>query len=328
MIKGLRFLFVLVVILGIVGPVTAETPERTVIGYVNVMDDAPVHVAYEAGLYAQYGLDVELVRFSSGTDLIKGIVTGSLDVGVLGFTNALSWASRGADLKIIGGAQRGYHSILVRKDRGITGVSGLRGRSLASQKQGSTADVVLSNVVLPDADLTKRDLTMRYVSPAVAVQSLVAGGVDAAFLFEPYARIAQYTAPVEEIYEIGDHWPFPCMVVITSGETWRQDRSRLEAVLEAQKDAIEILTDNPQQAARLISHYFIQGDTLDTPQGPVPAVQVIEEAVRANTFNWQLTAQDIDRIYQVEGIMRRENLLSGAVNLDEILDLSWQQARE
>ena len=52
-------------------------------------------VAHEAGLYKKHGPDVELIEFSSGTDLIKAIVGGQLDTGVLGFTNAVAWASKG-----------------------------------------------------------------------------------------------------------------------------------------------------------------------------------------------------------------------------------------
>src|SRR3546814_14696882 len=85
-------------------------------------------------------------------------------------------------------------------------------------KEGSTADVVLKGVVLKEGNLQPSDVNIMGVSPAVAVQSLVGQRVDAAFLFEPYDRIAQLVAPVKQIYEVGQAWPFPCMVVIRSEE--------------------------------------------------------------------------------------------------------------
>src|SRR5690606_30772810 len=103
----------------------------------------------------KHGLDAELIEFGSGTDLIKAIVGGQLDIGVLGFSNAFTWASRGADLKIVGGAQHGYHAILVREDTGIEKVADLKGRTLASQKEGSTADIVLEGVTFKDAGLAE-----------------------------------------------------------------------------------------------------------------------------------------------------------------------------
>ncbi len=217
----------------------AVAAEKLKVGYLRVMDDAQAIAAYEGGFYKKHGLDVELVEFKSGTDLIKAIVGGQLDTGVLGFTNAVAWASKGADLKVVGGAQHGYHAIVVRDDTGIKNVAGLKGRTLASQAEGSTADTVLKGVVLKNAGLKPDDLTIMGVSPQVAVQSLVGKRVDAAFLFEPQARIAQLIAPVKQIYEIGEVWPFPCMVVITSGEILKKRKDAVWKSLDAQREAIE-----------------------------------------------------------------------------------------
>lgn len=305
------------------------TPSDKVrIGYVNVMDDAQVMLAKDAGIYQKHGLDVELTMFSSGTDLIKSIVGGQLDAGVLGFTNAATWSARGADLKVVGGAQMGYHSILVRDDSGIQTVADLKGKSLASQKEGSTADIVLNGVTLKEAGLSKKDLNMVYVSPSVAVQSLAAGKVDAAFLFEPYDRIASYTSPVSRIYEIGDVWPFPCMVVITSAETLEGRKDVIHRVLDAQKEAIEMLNDDPARAAEYLAHRFIEGDTLDTPDGPVAAVDIITEAIQSQTFTWEITPEQIDRMQEIADIMLEQGVLEEQIDVKQILDLTWQQQQQ
>ena len=52
---------------------------------------------------------------------------------------------------MVGGAQQGYHSLIVRDDSGIKDIAGLKGKTLASQAEGSTADVVLKGVVLKRA---------------------------------------------------------------------------------------------------------------------------------------------------------------------------------
>lgn len=311
---------------------TSNAAEEFRVGYVRVMDDAQAMVAQEAGLYEKYGLDSELVEFSSGTDLIKAIVGGRLDIGVLGFSNAFTWVSRGADLKIVGGAQRGYHSLLVRNDSGIEAVSDLEGKTLASQKQGSTADIVLKGVMLADAGLDPSDLNIMGVAPAVAVQSLVGGRVDAAFLFEPYDRIAQLVAPVEQIYEIGEVWPFPCMVVITSAETLEKRKDAVWAALDAQREAIQMLEEEPAKAAGLITSYFIKEPTLKTlDQGEVPSEQVIEQAIATQDFSAELTDDDIARMKELAGIMQEQEILpvaQGPFDVDALLDLSWQEDRK
>ncbi|MCK7547825.1 ABC transporter substrate-binding protein [Marinobacter koreensis] len=325
----IRWLMTAALVLAVSAPVSAA--ETLKVGYVRVMDDAQAMVAYEAGLYEKYGLDAQLIEFSSGTDLIKGIVGGQLDIGVLGFSNAFTWASRGANLKIVGGAQRGYHSLVVREDSGIESVADLKGRNLASQKQGSTADIVLKGVMLENAGLKPGDLNIMGVAPAVAVQSLVGGRVDAAFLFEPYDRIARLVAPVKQIYQIGEVWPFPCMVVITAADTLNNRKDVLWAALDAQREAIDMLENDPEKAAPLITDYFIKEDTIDSrDQGPIPAVDVITQAIQTNDFSAKLTDKDIDRMKELAGIMQTQGILpdEGTFDVNALLDLSWQKARE
>ena len=311
----------------------AQAQEKFKVGYIRVMDDAQAMVAHEAGLYAKHGLDVELIEFSSGTVLIKAIVGGQLDTGVLGFTNAVAWASKGADLKVVGGAQQGYHSILVREQTGIADVAGLKGHSLASQREGSTADAVLRGVTLKAAGLKPSDVNIMGVSPAVAVQSLVSGRVDAAFLFEPYDRIAQLVAPVKQVYEIGEVWPFPCMVVITSGDTLAKRKDAVWKSLDAQRDAISLLEQQPAEAAKLIADYFIAEPTLKTlKRGELPRETVIEEAIATQTFSAKLDDQDLARIQELADILQEQGSLKTrdgkAFDTRAILDLSWQDARQ
>lgn len=312
---------------------TAFAAEPFKVGYIRVMDDAQAIAAYEGGFYKQQGLDVQLVEFKSGTDLIKAIVGGQLDTGVLGFTNAASWSSRGADLKVVGGAQRGFHALVVRDEVGIEKVADLKGHTLASQKEGSTADTVLKGVVLKDAGLAASDLSILGVSPQVAVQSLVGKRVDAAFLFEPQASIAQLIAPVKQIYEVGEVWPFPCMVTITSGETLRTKKDQVWKSMDAQRQAIELLQDKPDEAAKLIAGYFIAEPTLKTlNQGEIPREEVISKAIQTQTFNAALTPEDVARMQDVADIMQAQGSLKtkdgSTFKVDTIIDLEWQKARK
>jgi NitT/TauT family transport system substrate-binding protein len=329
--KWLRYLIPVLAAAALAGQATAA--EKFRVGFLRVMDDAQAIAAYEGEFYKKHGLDVELVEFTSGTDLIKAIVGGQLDTGVLGFTNAVSWSSKGADLKVVGGAQRGYHAIVVREDTGINNVAGLKGRTLASQKEGSTADVVLKGVVLKDAGLKADDLTIMGVSPQVAVQSLVGKRVDAAFLFEPQARIAQLVAPVKQIYEIGEVWPFPCMVVITSGKTLANKKDAVWKSLDAQREAIELLQKQPEQASKLIASYFIAEPTLKTlKHGELPRETVIRDAIKSQTFNAELTAKDLARMQEVADIMQKRGVLKtkdgSQFAVKNIIDLAWQADRK
>jgi NitT/TauT family transport system substrate-binding protein len=188
-------------------------------------------------------------------------------------------------------------------------------------------------VVLKDAGLDIKDLTVMGVSPQVAVQSLVGERVDAAFLFEPQASIAQLIAPVKQIYEIGAVWPFPCMVTITSGETLKNKKDLVWKSLDAQRQAIELLQDKPDEAAKLIAGYFISEPTLKTLEhGDLPREQIISKAIQSQTFNAALTAEDLGRMQDIADIMQAQGALKtqdgSAYDVSKIVDLEWQEARK
>ena len=313
--------------------VPAAAQEKFKVGYLRVMDDAQAILAHEAGLYKNHGLDVELIEFKSGTDLIKAIVGGQLHSGVLGFTNAIAWASKGADLKVVGGAQNGYHAMIVREDTGINDIAGLKGKTLASQAAGSTADTVLKGVVFKNAGLGPDDVNVMGVSPQVAVQSLAGKRVDAAFLFEPQASIAKLIAPVKQIYEIGEVWPFPCMVVITSGDTLKKRKDEVWKSLDAQKAAIDMLQNKPEEAAKHIAAQFISEPTLKTlKNGEVSREVVITEAIKTQVFNAALEQKELSRMQEIAAIMQEQGALKTRdgkpFDVNQILDLSWQKERK
>jgi NitT/TauT family transport system substrate-binding protein len=317
---------------GTSAPSSSNAPKKEVkdikIGYLNVMDDAQAMVAYDAKLYEKNGLNVKMQAFESGTDLIKAMVGGDVDAGILGFTNAVTWASKGAGLKVVGGAQMGFHSILVRNDSGINKVEDLKGKRLGSQKAGSTADTVLTGVTLKNAKLTKEDLKMVYVEPAQAIQSLAGGAIDAAFVFEPYDKIATKTMPVKQIYEVGKEWPFPCMVVITTDNVLKKNREGVNRMLDAQKEAIDLLQKDSQKAADLITKRFIEGETVKTDKGDVKATTIIKESIDSQKFNWDFNADHIKRMQEIADLLLEQKALDKSVKVDDILDLTWQNQQK
>jgi len=170
------------------------------------------------------------------------------------------------------------------------------------------------------------------VSPQVAVQALIGKRVDAAFLFEPQASIAQLVAPVKQIYEIGEVWPFPCMVVITSGETLNKRKDAVWKSLDAQREAINLLQKRPGEASKLIAGYFIAEPTLKTlTKGELPRETVITGAIKSQTFSAALTPKDLARMQEIADILAEQGSLKTRdgkpFDVKNILDLSWQKER-
>ena len=325
--KIIKILFLLAACHFLFGIQTALA-EKIRVAYVHVFDDAPVVVARDKGFFTAEGLEAQVTMFTSGPTLVKGLVTDQLDVGVLGFTNAITWAAQGADLKIIGKVQEGYHALVARNDRGVKELKDLKGKSLASQAAGSTADIVLKGVVLKGAGLTEKDVQIMYTAPSTALASLRAGRVDSAFLFEPYDSIAKAAIPVTEIYEVGKHWPFPCMVVIVPGKLIKERPDAVKKVLSSLKRSMEFMKERPTEASRILAPAFMAEEGLVLEGKGVSPEEIMLKSLKTNIFDWRLTQADLKRMDELSAIMRDLEILKKEVPLSNVVDLRWQNELE
>jgi NitT/TauT family transport system substrate-binding protein len=308
--------------------VPTASAQKLRVGYVHVFDDAPVVVARDKGFFSSEGLDAQVTSFTSGPTLVKGLVSDQLDVGVLGFTNAVTWSAQGADLKIIGKVQEGYHSLIARNDRGIKTLKDLKGKSIASQSAGSTADIVLKGVVLKNAGLNDKELQIIYTAPATALASLRAGRVDSAFLFEPYDSMARAALPVTELYEVGKSWPFPCMVIIVPGKLIKEQPAAAHKFLASIKNSIEFMKEKPAEASRVLAPAFMpEGEFVAEGQNVKPE-EIMLKSLKSNTFDWRLSQADLKRMQELSGIMRGLDILNKDVPIGSVVDLRWQTELE
>src|SRR5690606_4510321 len=105
-------------------------------------------------------------------------------------------------------------------------------------------------------------------------------------------------------------WPFPCMVVITSGDVMKERKDDVWKSLDAQRDAIELLQNKPDEAAKLIAGYFIAEPTLKTlKHGDVPREDVISDAIKSQTFSPILTEPELARMQEIADIMQEQGSL-------------------
>ncbi|HEX2530991.1 MAG TPA: ABC transporter substrate-binding protein, partial [Burkholderiaceae bacterium] len=132
---------------------------------------------------------------------------------------------------------------------------------------------------------------------------------------------------------IGEVWPFPCMVVITSGDTLKKKKAAIWKSLDAQREAIDVLQKKPAEASKLIAGYFISEPTLKTlKHGDVPRDEVITAAIKNQTFNAALTAKQQARMQEIADIMQQQGSLKTRdgkpFDVRSILDLDWQKERK
>lgn len=122
------------------------------------------------------GTTADVVVFDSSPDVKNALVSGQVDIAVMGVPAMLAGAASGQDVRLIASSADGGSAIVGRPD--IVGVQGLRGKRVG-YPVGSSQEVLLrstlrANGIDPDADLTLVNLAFADMANAYA-----SGQIDA-----------------------------------------------------------------------------------------------------------------------------------------------------
>lgn len=139
-------------------PVYAQKLERAVLAFgSNGGNLTPFWVAREAGLYRQYGLDVDVVFFRGSTIAINALATKEAQFGALGASSAVLARVGGIDTVIIATAAPGLSFYLVARKE-IRNGADLKGKKIAASRPGTDSDLA-ARVAVQKLGLAEKDVS-------------------------------------------------------------------------------------------------------------------------------------------------------------------------
>ena len=170
------------------------------IGYLPSDHDSALFVADAQGLYADKGINTELVQFNNGGDLMTAMASGDVDVGYVGISPVLSSAAAGVPIKVISSAQIEGSGILVTDDSGIKDASDLAGKTVATPGEASIQHVLLS-YYLEQNGLSLDDINESAMKVPSINDALKTNNIPSAITFQPYVSIAESGDGIEELVD-------------------------------------------------------------------------------------------------------------------------------
>jgi NitT/TauT family transport system substrate-binding protein len=186
------------------------------IGYIPIVQHAPLMVAQEKGYFAAQGLEVELIFFRSLPEMVALLATGDLDLGLGDHSaNLLNAISSELPIKVVGGVleyPEGWEdTYAVRKDLfdsgEVTELSDLSGRKIAIQAVGGFGEFTLAQL-LAQAGISINDVELVVLGPTDMSLAMANGAVDAATLWGPLAKQSfadGVSAPLAYEFETATH---------------------------------------------------------------------------------------------------------------------------
>jgi NitT/TauT family transport system substrate-binding protein len=170
--------------------------EKVTIGHLTVVPSLPTYVAMEKGFFTEQGLEVELVPFQSGTDIVDALVAGRIDADCMGAITS-NWLVAqtvpdrfkiflvyGADSKV-----DNTFVVVVKKDSLLKDLKGLKGKKVGTFP-GATSVALAKAIIRKQTD--PKGVIFTETSPSNLIPALAAGQIDAYFSPEPYGMIAVY----------------------------------------------------------------------------------------------------------------------------------------
>jgi ABC-type nitrate/sulfonate/bicarbonate transport system substrate-binding protein len=224
-----------------------------------VFSQSPIALAQEAGYYAEQGLDVSYTYVRMATQNVAGLLTGELDVSIMGGTAPLNARLGGADLILIG-ATKPYFAGAIMASPEITTPAELRGKRIGIGNKGGNPDFMARAMLLrlglePDRDVA---LLSTGGNPET-VAALVAGSVDAGSLIPPGDEQARNLG-FHTLFDVtAARVPFPATVVATSGAALADRADVLERYLRAYAQAAHRFRTDKEFALQ-VGAAFTQSD--------------------------------------------------------------------
>jgi NitT/TauT family transport system substrate-binding protein len=159
--------------------------KKIVVADANSTHHLNLYVAYEKGLFAKRGLDVEIQQTSSG---VAAVVGGEADIVFNCPTGVITPIAKGQDITIIAQVKIPCTSVLVVPiNAAYKTPADLKGEQIAGLSTTCCAVILIRDALRSQYNA---DFELVTLAPGAAIAALDAGQVKAAILEEPFVALA------------------------------------------------------------------------------------------------------------------------------------------
>jgi NitT/TauT family transport system substrate-binding protein len=238
-------------------PGPAGGPTKLKVAYLGLTCEAPIFVAHEKGLFAEEGLDVELVR-TDWDGLREGLGLGRFDANHTLIMYLLKPIESGLDVKITGGIHTGCLRLQVAAKSNITKVEDLKGKKIAVPTHiGSPPYLFASRVLVAhgiDPSPEKKEVTWLAMPPDVLGKAVDEGRVDAVATSDPIGTILIGKGLVTTIADQATDAPYSdeyCCAAVVSGKLAKENPAAAAKVTKALLKGASWVGENPAASANM-----------------------------------------------------------------------------
>jgi NitT/TauT family transport system substrate-binding protein len=224
----------------------------------NAVCNVGVAVADTQGFFAKRNLKIEKINFAGATDqLLELLASGKADAGV---GMALAWMKpleQGFDVRLTAAIHGGCIRLLTTHESGITGVAGLKGKTVGSASMASPDKNFISILAVKQGIDPVKDIEWRAYPADLLGAALQKGEIQAFSGPDPIVSIIRDRDHLVEVTNnmTGEYAHRACCVLGIRGSLVRDERPVAAAVTAALMEAQEWVAEHPNEAAAIFAGF-------------------------------------------------------------------------
>jgi NitT/TauT family transport system substrate-binding protein len=221
-----------------------------------VVSMAPMWIAKEAGFFKKQGLEVKLVFIASGPLGTTSILSGDVDVGIIGgFAPIRAIAGGAKNLVMIGQSKNRMTGAIVGKKE-IATVQDLKGKRLGIDRIGSNPDMFTqASLARFNMDPLKDLNYVQLGSIGQGIPALKAGTIDALTTSAPHDLFAQRLGFKVILDITALKIPFASTVLLSARNTVERRQADLTKFMRAYAEAMHFFLTNAEGTNQIVAKY-------------------------------------------------------------------------
>ncbi len=235
-------------------PAIAQARTKVKVGYLHTPAvDSHIFIGEQMGSFGKQGLDLELVRFTTGLELFQAMIGGSLDILSTGAVVSNFPARGQGKAFLMNNIEYATAQLWVRDDS-IKTLADLKGKQL-STSTGTTAHVFLDRALRSAKLDPAKDVQIVNQRMTEAVTSFISGAVPAVALWVPFDSVIRQKVPgARKLIDASAFFP---EAAIMGGWAARNDyfdknRAVLAKVIAGWAEANAQIVGKPEESAEML----------------------------------------------------------------------------
>jgi NitT/TauT family transport system substrate-binding protein len=288
--KLLRTLLTVAALLA-AGDAGAQQLAKVKVAYVPLSSSVAIFLAKDKGIFEKHGLDVEPVFMRSAVEVIPGLVSDSLQIGMLPDSSLVQAADSGIDVVALTGnsmlrSGSSESGLIARTGSDIKEPKDVKGKKIVLISIGSISQVVFEKWLMMKGVDKATIASIQYSEASLPqmVDIIKTGTVDAAVVAEPFvtAILKQGTGYVVSLF-MGEMPDKTQAMLNASTSTWVAKNPKLvQAFRDSIKEATEYAIAHQDETREAIGRWL---------KLPPPVVQTarfpdLESTVTPSDLQW------------------------------------------